>query len=81
MPSRLRTIYHLVFFCAVSVWIAGAATREPAAAQQRPATAPTQGVMPRYDANRNLLLPDDYRQWVLVGSALGLSYSEVGRGS
>jgi hypothetical protein len=35
--------------------------------------------MPRYDTNRNLLLPDDYRRWVLVGSSLGLSYSENGR--
>ena len=36
--------------------------------------------MPRYDTNRNLTLPDDYRRWVLVGSSLGLSYSEGGRG-
>ncbi|MGH9238885.1 MAG: cytochrome P460 family protein [Vicinamibacterales bacterium] len=36
--------------------------------------------MPRYDANRNLVLPDDYRRWVLVGSALGLSYAEGGQG-
>ena len=33
-------------------------------------------VTPRYDSNRNLILPDDYRRWVLVGSSLGLSYSE-----
>jgi hypothetical protein len=32
--------------------------------------------MPRYDAGRDLILPDDYRRWILVGSSLGLSYSE-----
>jgi hypothetical protein len=37
-------------------------------------------VMPRYDAERNLLLPSDYRTWVLVGTSLGLSYSEGARG-
>jgi hypothetical protein len=36
--------------------------------------------MPRYDASRNLVLPDDYRQWVLIGSSLGLSYAEGARG-
>ena len=43
-------------------------------------TATSLDVMPRYDTNRNLVLPDDYRRWVLVGSSLGLSYSEVGQG-
>jgi hypothetical protein len=33
-------------------------------------------VMPRYDEQRNLVLPPDYRSWILVGSSLGLSYSE-----
>jgi hypothetical protein len=37
--------------------------------------------MPQYDANRNLILPADYRRWILVGSSLGLSYSESGQGS
>jgi hypothetical protein len=46
--------------------------------QARTANATVQ-VTPRYDANRNLLLPADYRQWVLVGSSLGLTYAEPGR--
>jgi hypothetical protein len=51
------------------------------AAQQRQATAATSiDVMPQYDTHRNLVLPDDYRRWVLVGSSLGLSYSEGGSG-
>ena len=37
-------------------------------------------VMPRYDSTRSLELPSDYRQWVFVGSSLGLSYSEGGEG-
>jgi hypothetical protein len=50
------------------------------AAQQRPSAAAPPAVTPQYDANRNLLLPDGYRQWVLVGTSLGLSYTAVGPG-
>jgi len=32
--------------------------------------------MPQYNKDRALMLPADYRQWVFVGSSLGLSYSE-----
>jgi hypothetical protein len=73
-----------------TLWVAVAAAGNFAVAQQRPATtaptrvgpattAPTR-VMPRYDAARNLLLPDDYRQWIAIGSSLGLSYNEAVRG-
>ena len=66
----------LVIFTLVAVW----ASRNFVAAQPRQAaTARSLDVMPRYDANRNLVLPDDYRRWVLVGSALGLSYSDGGQ--
>ena len=34
-------------------------------------------VMPQYDDSGSLLLPADYREWRLVGSSLGLSYSEM----
>jgi len=51
-----------------------------AAQPRQAATATSLNVMPRYDTNRNLVLPDDYRRWVLVGSSLGLSYSEGGQG-
>lgn len=36
--------------------------------------------MPQYDDDGQLLLPEDYRQWIFVGSSLGLSYSEGGGG-
>ena len=32
--------------------------------------------MPQYDGSAALKLPEAYRQWVFVGSSLGLSYSE-----
>jgi cytochrome P460 len=35
-----------------------------------------QGVMPQYDKSGALLLPEDYRRWVMVGASLGISYSE-----
>ena len=37
--------------------------------------APTQ-TMPVYNKDRALRLPESYRQWIFVGSSLGLSYSE-----
>jgi hypothetical protein len=43
--------------------------------------AGAQPVMPRYDAEGALKLPENYRQWVFVGSSLGLSYSEGQRGA
>jgi len=52
----------------------GAVMVSTAAAVQVPAAQKT--VMPRYDKEDALLLPSDYRQWVFVGSSLGLSYSE-----
>ena len=36
-------------------------------------TAP---VMPRYDADGALHLPDDYLRWTFVGASLGLSYND-----
>ncbi len=45
-------------------------------ALQSTESPPAQGVMPRYDGEGNLILPDDYREWRFVGSSLGLSYTE-----
>ena len=33
-------------------------------------------VMPRYDADSRLLVPEGFTRWILAGSSLGLSYSE-----
>ena len=76
LTARSSLICGLVIFTFVAVW----ASRNFVAAQPRQAAAARSlEVMPRYDANRNLVLPDDYRRWVLVGSALGLSYSDGGQ--
>ena len=37
-------------------------------------------LMPRYDGTRALLLPERYREWVFVGSSLGLSYNATATG-
>ena len=39
-------------------------------------TADTPPVMPRYDADGALNLPDDYLRWIFVGASLGLSYND-----
>jgi YHS domain-containing protein len=48
------------------------APRVPSPAWSQPGGGP----MPSYDDEGRLELPPDYRRWVLVGSSLGLSYSE-----
>src|SRR5689334_20354140 len=55
---------------AIVPWSDGPA-RPPAAAVAAADDAP---VMPRYDKDRALLLPDRYREWVFAGASLGLSY-------
>ncbi len=72
-----QTIGRLVGIAAAVGWIGVVATRG-AVAEQGSAPAPSARVMPQYDKDRNLVLPANYRQWVLAGSSLGLSYSEGG---
>jgi hypothetical protein len=77
LSSVRRTSFPLICSLAIIVFLLVLASRDFVTAQPRQAAAATSvNVMPRYDASRNLVLPDDYRRWVLVGSALGLSYSE-----
>jgi hypothetical protein len=62
----------------VGLSIAAAAQNgsKPAAGDTRPSP-----VMPRYNGDGALQLPPDYRQWVFIGSSLGLSYTEGGPAS
>jgi Cytochrome P460 len=76
--STSHVIGRVVLSCAVITWVAVVAIRPSLVAQQPPVSSAAP-VMPQYDANRNLKLPDDYRQWILVGSSLGLSYAEGGQ--
>ena len=73
----VRTLGRAAGVAAVIGWIAVVAIRG-AALEQGPVAASPAKAMPKYDATRNLLLPSDYRTWVLAGSSLGLSYSEGG---
>ena len=57
--------------------VAAAALTKAAAVQNKPAPSTAGGgVGPRYDKDGALLLPDDYRRWIFIGSSLGMSYSE-----
>lgn len=47
--------------------------RAPAAGDEAQSVA-----MPAYDGEGRLMLPENYREWVPVGSSLGLGYSEGG---
>ncbi len=76
--SISRVIVRVVLSCAVVAWVAVVASRPALVAQQGPDPRPA-AVMPQYDASRDLKLPADYRQWILVGSSLGLSYAEGGQ--
>lgn len=60
----------------VTLTVASSVLLRPAASQ--PAAA---AVMPEYDEEGRLLLPEDWRRWVFIGASFGLSYSEGGGGS
>jgi hypothetical protein len=59
---------------AILPWPEGPAPHRPAPPPALPAAADEPPVMPRYDKDRALLLPERYREWVFAGSSLGLSY-------
>ena len=58
-------IGRVVLSGAMVAWVAVVGTRGAVVAEQRPVSSSP--VMPQYDTERNLRLPDDYRQWILVG--------------
>ncbi len=64
---------HLLLLLAVLAAIFGALVL---AGQEGPSPTAQPTVRPSYDAAGNLLLPTDWRQWVLAGTALDLSYNE-----
>lgn len=79
MPSPIRRRTAIAPLLALAVLGAAALASQGAPLAQRTAAAQADG-MPHYDAEGNLRLPDGYRQWVLVGSSLGLSYAEGAQG-
>jgi Cytochrome P460 len=76
--NRSHTVSRVALTFAMVAWAAVIGARGAVVAGQATDTRPA--VMPQYDAERNLRLPSDYRQWILVGQSLGLSYSEGGGG-
>ena len=72
--SRAHHVSRFLLTCAIAGWAATTSVRGAFVAEQIP--EPPATAMPQYDAERNLRLPSDYRQWVLVGQSLGLSYNE-----
>jgi hypothetical protein len=76
--NRSHPVSRVALTVALIAWTAVVGTRGAVVAEQV-SDAPSP-VMPQYDSQRNLRLPSDYRQWILVGQSLGLSYSEGGGG-
>ena len=66
----------LLTLAAVATWTIRALESAVAAPPAAQSSRPQQGVMPQYDKNGALLLPEDYRRWVMVGASLGMSYSD-----
>jgi cytochrome P460 len=71
MRQRLHLAVYALLAAATAAATVLAAGAPPAAAPQ-----PVSPRLPQYDKNRALLLPADYRQWLLAGTSLGLSYAE-----
>jgi hypothetical protein len=74
---NVQTIARVSGIVAVIGWVAVVAIGG-AVMEQTPEPASSARVMPQYDKDRNLMLPADYRQWIVAGSSLGLSYAEGG---
>jgi hypothetical protein len=76
--SRSHRAGRFALTFAILAWAGVIGTRGAVVAEQ--VSDPQPPVMPQYDAQRNLRMPTDYRQWILIGQSLGLSYSEGGGG-
>jgi hypothetical protein len=74
-PSRSHR-GRVALIVAVVAWVAVVGARGAVVAEQGSGPATPAGVMPQYDNSKNLRLPEDYRQWIVVGQSMGLSYSE-----
>src|SRR5262245_22543748 len=74
--SRRQSISRIALTVSLATWVAMLGARAAVLNGQASDSVPPAPVMPQYDSGRNLRLPGDYRQWVVVGQSLGLSYSE-----
>lgn len=77
MPrQRYRTPGIVLLLTAMTGAIALAGAAHLAAQSGTEGASDTPPVMPRYDAEGALHLPDDYLRWIFVGASLGLSYND-----
>jgi YHS domain-containing protein len=74
--SRRSLMSAAGLLCLSSAIVARADLASPLQALSSRVPETTDAAMPQYDQNGALKLPESYRQWVFVGSSLGLSYSE-----
>ena len=63
-------------FALVVLGLSGAVHANAASETAAPDVGTESPGMPSYDEQGRLLLPPEFRQWIFVGSSLGLSYSE-----
>jgi hypothetical protein len=80
MISRRHVSFAMILALGALVCVAAFVMSAASPAAQQTPGAPATGVTPQYDADGNLVLPEGYREWVLVGSSLGLSYAEGAQG-
>ncbi len=73
---QYRTLGFALLLAAVTATLAVAAAVHLAAQSAAEGAADTEPVMPRYDPDGALHLPDDYLRWTFVGASLGLSYND-----
>lgn len=77
MTNRSRALIGIITVLSVAAVLSAASIDEPATAAAQSEGA-AKAVMPRYDGQGQLLLPQDWRRWVFAGSSLGLSYAQGG---
>src|SRR5262245_14445418 len=77
MSTRQMTCAGVMVAAAVAVLSRALAAQNAATPGATGGATPAQA-MPQYDKDGALQLPSDYRQWIFIGSSLGLSYSQVG---
>lgn len=77
MTSRPYLKYACVLlFVLAAVW-SGRTPETAAYTQAAQAGRAEETAMPQYEKSGALILPADYRRWVMVGSSLDLSYAEM----
>jgi YHS domain-containing protein len=78
MTNRSRLLVGTFALLSAAAAVRAASNIEPAE-QPAPTESRSPRIMPKYGSDGALILPQDWRQWVFVGSSLGLSYTQGGQ--